>query len=122
MLGFADDPPADLQHGIAADDDQVGIRLALGPRHGVGHVRGLGTCERLHLLGRSRLGARVGGQCAQDRVLIDVGDPHERLDAGGAQGGQTAGGLRGQKDHALSLDDRRGGPAALRAGRVRLLQ
>ena len=36
---------------------------------------------------------------AQDGGLVDVGDPYERLDARGAQGGQTAGGLRGQDDH-----------------------
>ena len=107
--------PWETMHGVAADDHQGGIRLPLGPGDGGGHLLRLGAREGLHLLNGGRLLTGVGGEHSQDGVLIDVGDPHERLDACGAQGGQTTGGLRGQEDHGPTLDD---GPA----GRARRAQ
>ena len=110
---LADEAPIDLQHGVAADDHRGRVLLAPGSRRSASasceggracrdsgrNIGRLGGRERLYLLGGGGCRTAIGGERAQDGGLVDVGDPYERLDARGAQGGQTAGGLRGQDDH-----------------------
>ena len=88
--GLSDDLAGDLQHGVAAHD-HLGL-LRVGGRH---DVEGLSPSQGLDLLGGGR-GREPGLAAPSDQLVehglfIHVGDPHQRLDPCGSQGGQSAG-------------------------------
>ena len=89
--GLADDPAVDLQHGVATHD-HLGL-LRVDVRR---YVECLRPGQGLHLLGGARSGqtrrpASIS-QLVEHGFLIDRGGSYQRLDTGGPQGGQAAGG------------------------------
>ena len=90
--GLADELPVEVEHRVAPDDHAVepGPAVDLGG-HAPGDRTGLGQRERRDLLGRGRV-----TELGEQRVLVDVGDQHERLDARRAQHGTTGGGSGGE--------------------------
>ena len=109
---FALHRSVDLQHGVAADDEQrarVGIEgVGIGRTQRVAHVRALGLGQGAHLVRGSRGGAREGapaGKSREDSVLVNLGDSHDRSDSRGDESRAAGGGGGGENEAHRDIVD-----------------
>jgi hypothetical protein len=97
----------DLEHRVAADDDAVEVGDVV--HEGCRDVGGLASREQQDVL-VGRQDARLAClDLVDDRLLVDVGRPQQRLDAGLAHEHESGGGGGGEAHaHAVQRTFRRG--------------
>ena len=101
---LAENSSAEFEHGVAADDDSVELRILRGQSGG--HIGRFSSCEQQDMLVRGERALLVRFDGSDDRFFVDLRRPGDRLDAGTAQQHETGGRRRGEADaHRPSVGD-----------------